>query len=67
MRAAECYLASDIGRPITEPRIVDVHLRLDPSVRVSLLEPPVVAMVRRELDRLPGLWRELMERELTLE
>jgi S-adenosylmethionine synthetase len=67
VEAAECYLASSIGRAITEPRIVDVHLRLGRGVRVSLVEPPVTAIVRRELDRLPDLWREQVERGPTLQ
>lgn len=67
VQAAECYLASSIGRAITEPRIVDIHLRLSPDVRVALVEPPVIAIVRRELDRLPELWRELVERGLILQ
>jgi S-adenosylmethionine synthetase len=67
VQSAECYLASSIGRPITEPRVVDIRLRLGTNLQVSPLEPPAIAIVRRELDRLPGLWRELMERDLILQ
>jgi S-adenosylmethionine synthetase len=63
VRAAECYLVSQIGRPITDPQIVDVRMETaPPSARVS--ESRVGVIVRRELDRLPTIWREILAEDI---
>jgi len=64
--AAECWLASTIGEPVTRPRSVTLRLR---SARPTL--PPasrraIEAIVRRELDGLGGLWRTLLARRVPL-
>jgi S-adenosylmethionine synthetase len=55
---AECYLASRIGRPITDPQIAEVRVRLT----AAALSPPVSARVRSlveaELQRIPTYWGE---------
>jgi S-adenosylmethionine synthetase len=53
---AECLLASEIGRTIADPRVVDVRLGCDDAV--PLVES-VKDVVRSELEQLPRL-RELL-------
>jgi S-adenosylmethionine synthetase len=51
-----CQLASRIGAPITEPQVVYV------GVRGAAVRHPerLVRRVRRELEELPDLWREIV-------
>jgi S-adenosylmethionine synthetase len=65
VRDAECCLVSQIGRPITDPQLVDVRLgAAGPSAQA--LEREVAAIVRRELDRIPTMWREVLDVGLTV-
>ncbi len=59
--AAECYLVSQIGRPICDPQVADVKLQVRPGARPSDFIPHVEAIVHAELDRLGALWRETIE------
>jgi S-adenosylmethionine synthetase len=61
VEAAQCYLASQIGRPISDPRMVDLQLALRKRTRMPAIERQVRAIVRRALDGLPDLWREAVE------
>jgi S-adenosylmethionine synthetase len=58
VRAAECWLASQIGRPITEPAIVDVKLSLPPGRDAVTYEAVVEDLAARELAALSEAWRE---------
>lgn len=65
VRDAECCLVSQIGRPITDPQLVDVRLATaGPSAQA--LEREVAAIVRHELDRIPTMWREVLDVGLTV-
>jgi S-adenosylmethionine synthetase len=60
VEAAECYLAGAIGRPITEPEVVDVQVRWRKRSRPAGIESRIRQIVRREIERLPGLWRGIV-------
>jgi S-adenosylmethionine synthetase len=64
--AAECYLVSQIGKPITEPLMVD--LKLNHGGRLKKPEKPgmIEEVVRGELDRLPVLWKDFLNGTITL-
>jgi S-adenosylmethionine synthetase len=57
---AFCCLVSEIGRPIHEPRVADVRVRLETGAALSAVEPRVTAIVRAHLAGLHTLWREVM-------
>jgi len=61
VREAYCYLVSRIGRPITEPRIMDLKLRLEDAAALAALEPRVAEVARGQVAGLTTLWRELLE------
>jgi S-adenosylmethionine synthetase len=63
VRAAECFLVSQIGRPITEPQSVGVRLDAERDV-FAKLGNPVREIVTRESGNLPNLWRDLIHSEL---
>ena len=56
--AAECYLASQIGRPITDPQLAAVRVRLAERGPPDRVAGPVQEIVEAELDLLPTYWRE---------
>ncbi len=58
---AYCFLVSQIGRPITEPQIVDVKVRVADARALPALEPGLSEIARDELARLPRLWEEIVD------
>jgi S-adenosylmethionine synthetase len=61
VREAYCYRVSRIGRPITEPQLVDLKLRLEDPAALAALRPRVEDVARAELAGVATLWRELIE------
>ncbi len=64
IEAAEVYLASQIGRPIDEPQIVDVRLRPAAGALVSDLRPRITGIVVANLGRLDGFADDLLDGRL---
>lgn len=61
---AYCYMVSQIGRPITEPQVVDLKLRTELSEgEVKRITEEVVGS---ELKGLPFLWKRVIKREFEL-
>ncbi len=58
--AAECYLTSQIGRPITDPQVAEVRVRLAERGPPDRVAGPVQEIVEAELDLLPTYWREAL-------
>ena len=58
---ATCVLASQIGRPVTDPQMVDVHVAYKGSMRPEAIKSLVGEMVRSELRRLNELRDALVE------
>jgi S-adenosylmethionine synthetase len=56
----ECYLASRIGRPITEPHVADLRIQLEPGVSVDDVAPRVRAVVGAGIADVGSLWRDLV-------
>jgi S-adenosylmethionine synthetase len=61
VREAYCYLVSRIGRPVTEPQLVDLKLRLEDPAALAALRPRAEDVARSELAGVTALWRELLE------
>jgi len=58
--AAECYLASRIGCPITTPQAAEVRIRVPPGGSAGDLADRVRAIVEAQLELLPIYWREVL-------
>lgn len=58
---AYCYLVSEIGKPIQEPRAVDVRVRTADKRPLSDLMPAIAEVVHAELTNIGGLWREFVQ------
>jgi S-adenosylmethionine synthetase len=61
---AECYLVSQIGRPIKEPQVVDIGIHAPGGT--DRLRPAVSKIVAEELERLDAMWRDLIEGRLAV-
>ena len=59
-----CFLLSRIGRPVTEPQVFDVAVRLADPCALTMLAPPIAEIARAELDRVRFLWREALDGRL---
>ena len=57
---AYCYLLGQIGRPIDEPAVVDLKLRMAPGVAPQQVEARAGEIARAHLATLGTLWRELI-------
>ncbi len=64
--AAECFLVSQIGRPVADPQLADVRLSLRERCRPADFAPQVTAIVERELHRLGSAWREVVDGEVPI-
>lgn len=58
VRAAECCLVSQIGRPVDDPQLADVRIELEDRLPPALLAPDVERIVHSELERLRWWWRD---------
>ncbi len=63
---AECWLASRIGCPVTEPHRTILRVGVRDGRRVAGLDAAITPVVRRELARLRGTWRALLARRIPL-
>jgi S-adenosylmethionine synthetase len=57
-----CFLASRIGAPVTEPRALDVKLRLARGAALADVRQRASEIARGELSGIGELWRILIER-----
>jgi len=60
IEAAQCFLVSQIGRPITAPQIAEVKLRLAEPRALQILAPLASEIARAQLARVTELWREIV-------
>jgi S-adenosylmethionine synthetase len=65
--AAECYLVSQIGRPIDEPQIVDLRIRLVQGASLSRLRRRLEDIVAAQLERVALLGEDLLQGRLSLD
>lgn len=61
---AECYLVSQIGKPITEPQIL--HIRIHSSLDQKVLEEKCRGIIKKHLDQMPQLWTGILEKRYSL-
>jgi S-adenosylmethionine synthetase len=57
---AYCSLLSQIGRPINEPQLIDVRVRLKDRAALDALRPRISNLTRSHVERAGTLWREVM-------
>jgi S-adenosylmethionine synthetase len=57
---AACWLASRIGRPISEPQLAEVRLRMADGEAFEPARARAAQLAAEHLSALPALWRELI-------
>jgi len=55
-----CYLLSQIGRPIDQPQIADVKVRLKGAASLASLRPRIAEITRAHLQQAGALWRDVI-------
>jgi S-adenosylmethionine synthetase len=61
VKAAECYLVSQIGKPIDQPQIVDLRLRTARGVSLAGLRPQLEEIASAQLKRIGHFADDLLE------
>ncbi|HSP93813.1 MAG TPA: methionine adenosyltransferase [Thermoanaerobaculia bacterium] len=64
--AAECCLVSQIGRPVADPWIADIRVRLRDGRPAGDLAPELEAVLRDQLARLETVWREVLDGQVRM-
>ncbi|MFN3531146.1 MAG: methionine adenosyltransferase [Candidatus Brocadia sp.] len=60
----ECYLVSQIGKPITEPQLL--HIKIHSSLDQKALEEKCSGIIKKHLNQMPQLWTGILERRYSL-
>ena len=60
VQEAYCGLLSQIGRPIDEPQLIDVKVRMADTRALEVLRPRITELSRSHVERAATLWREVM-------
>lgn len=58
-----CYIVSEIGKPINEPQAINVQLN---TGKTPKLQREVQAIVEEKIKELPTLWKQIVRREHSL-
>ncbi len=63
LEQVNCYIVSEIGKPINEPQAINVELN---TGRNAKLQKDVESVVEAEMIELPTLWKQIVRREHSL-
>jgi S-adenosylmethionine synthetase len=58
---SHCFLLSRIGRPIDEPQVFEVRVRLAEPAALDSVRATIAELARAELSRIGSLWREAID------
>jgi S-adenosylmethionine synthetase len=58
--SAQCHLVSEIGRPIGDPQVADVKLRLVDPAALASVSRQAEAIVGAQLSRIDALWSDMV-------
>jgi S-adenosylmethionine synthetase len=57
---------SQIGKPIQEPRVIDVQVRTEENRPLSGLIPAIEEVVHAELAKIGSLWQDFVRGDVTV-
>jgi S-adenosylmethionine synthetase len=60
VEAAYCYLVSQIGRPVSEPQLLDLQLQVGAGESVEQVRPRAAAIARDYLADMGTLWQDFL-------
>ena len=58
---AYCYLVSTIGRPVVEPQVVDLQVRLVPGATLAAMQAPIREIFNDQLSQMMVIRQELVD------
>jgi S-adenosylmethionine synthetase len=58
---AYCYLVSTIGRPVVEPQVVDLQVRLVPGATLAAVQAPIWEIFNDQLSQMMVIRQELVD------
>ena len=58
---AYCYLVSTIGRPVVEPQVVDLQVRLAPGATLAAMQAPIREIFNDQLSQMMVIRQELVD------
>lgn len=58
---AYCYLVSTIGRPVVEPQVVDLQVRLVPGAALAAVQAPIREIFNDQLSQMMVIQQELVD------
>jgi S-adenosylmethionine synthetase len=61
---AQCFLLSRVGRPIAEPQVFEVRVRLDDPRALATAASRIEQVARAELAHIDSVWRDALEGSL---
>lgn len=64
--SAECYLVSQIGKPIDEPSCTHIRLRFNEKKLPRDIQKKVQEIAQREIADIPLLWRAFLTQEISV-
>lgn len=64
VEAVECFIVSQIGKPITEPQVIDVNVKSNDITKH--IEDNVTEIVSEVMRDLPNLWAKYIEGKITV-
>ena len=63
---AECYLVSRIGSPVNDPSVAILRLSPEKGSALETVAPAAERIARQEIARIPELWQELINGDISL-
>jgi S-adenosylmethionine synthetase len=65
VKEAYVYMVSQIGKPINEPQIVNVKVRVEDN-KLKTIESEIEKIVKKHLEEMPSLWREIIQGKVSI-
>lgn len=65
--AAQCFMVSEIGRPVDQPQIIDVRVEPAEGRRLNTWRRPIQDVVSSELEAMPQLAAKLLDGDIALD
>lgn len=66
VREVQCLLVSRIGHPIAQPKVFELRLRPEPSVRLGAVAEAAVAVAEEQFGQVGELWRDFVSGTVTV-
>jgi S-adenosylmethionine synthetase len=63
IKQVSCCMVSEIGKPISQPRSIEIEIYSD---EINLIKPAIESVVESTLNNIPKIWSDILERKCSL-